>query len=128
MFNGNCEEALKFYAITIGGEIKNLSRFEGSPAEHLNTDQQKVLHANFEGSGIAFMASDGTMESVNNIGNIHLCIDFKDSLAMENVFIAMSENGKITMPLEDTFGGAKFGMLTDQFGINWMFNCDKKED
>jgi uncharacterized glyoxalase superfamily protein PhnB len=24
----------------------------------------------------------------------------------------------------DTFWGARFGMLTDQFGINWMFNFD----
>ena len=33
------------------------------------------------------------------------------------------------MPLQDTFWGAKFGMLTDKFGINWMFNHDyeKKE-
>jgi PhnB protein len=24
------------------------------------------------------------------------------------------------MPMEDTFWGAYFGMLTDKFGINWM--------
>jgi PhnB protein len=37
----------------------------------------------------------------------------------------MSRGGKITMPLEDTFWGARFGMLTDKFGVNWMFNYDK---
>jgi PhnB protein len=30
------------------------------------------------------------------------------------------------MPLEDTFWGARFGMLTDKFGISWMLNCEKK--
>ena len=122
MFNGNCEEALNFYAKTIGGDIQNLSRFEGSPVEGVTSDKQKVMHANFEGKGISFMASDGAQQTVANIGNIHLCIDFKDAAAMENVFNAMSEGGKVTMPLQDTFWGAKFGMFTDKFGINWMFN------
>jgi PhnB protein len=127
MFNGTCEEALNFYAGTIGGEIKNLSRYEGSPAESMGTDKQNVMHAVFEGNGIAFMASDGSSkESVGNLGNVHLCLDFNDANAMTNVFNALGEGGKITMPLQDTFWGAKFGMLTDKFGINWMFNSESK--
>ena len=124
MFNGNCETALNFYAQTLGGEIKHLSRFEGSPAESMSADKQKVMHATFEGNGFSFMASDGAREVVDNVGNIHLSLNFRDAHAMENVFNAMSEGGKISMPLQDTFWGAKFGMLTDKFGINWMFNCE----
>ena len=36
MFNGNCEEALKFYAKAFGGEIKNLMYYEGSPVENMD--------------------------------------------------------------------------------------------
>ena len=126
MFNGDCERALNFYAKTIGGEIKHLSRYEGSPAESMSADKQKVMHATFEGNGFTLMAADGSQEPVNNASNIHLTLDFKDSHAMENVFKAMSEEGKVTMPLQDTFWDAKFGMLTDKFGINWMFNCELK--
>ena len=39
--------------------------------------------------------------------------------------MAFSDHGHITMPLQETFWAARFGMLTDQFGINWMFNLDK---
>lgn len=35
----------------------------------------------------------------------------------------MSEGGKVSMPLQDTFWEARFGMLQDKFGVNWMFNC-----
>lgn len=126
MFNGNCEEALNFYSATIGGEIKHLSRYEGSPAESMSADKNKVMHATFEGNGVVLMAADGG-QTVTNSGNIHLCIDFKDATAMDNVFNALSDGGKITMPLEDTFWGARFGMLTDKFGINWMFNCESKQ-
>ena len=39
-------------------------------------------------------------------------------------FEALADGGKVTMPFGDTFWGAKFGMLTDRFGIPWMFNCE----
>lgn len=30
------------------------------------------------------------------------------------------------MPLDMMFWGARFGMVKDKFGINWMFNCENK--
>jgi PhnB protein len=29
------------------------------------------------------------------------------------------------MPLQETFWAARFGMLTDRFGISWMFDLEK---
>ena len=46
---------------------------------------------------------------------------------MEDVFNKMAEGGKITMPLQEQFWGAKFGMLRDKFGVSWMFNCELKK-
>ena len=126
MFNGNCEEALNFYADALDGEIKNLSRYEGSPAESMSADKQKVMHANFVANDLAFMAADG-QQTTADAGMVHLCLDFKDADVEEKVFNALSAGAKITMPLQDTFWGAKFGMLTDKFGINWMFNCEVKK-
>jgi PhnB protein len=31
------------------------------------------------------------------------------------------------MELQDTFWGARFGMLKDKFGVNWMFNQEKNK-
>lgn len=28
------------------------------------------------------------------------------------------------MALENQFWGARFGMLSDKFGVNWMLNCE----
>lgn len=128
MFNGNCEEALKFYENTLGGEIKDLMRFEGSPAENMSEDKQKVMHAHFAVDGnLLFMASDsgsGGQQAVSG-GMVHLSLNFTDAGRIQQVFSAMSEAGNVTMPLQDTFWGATFGMLTDRFGVNWMFNYDK---
>jgi PhnB protein len=43
------------------------------------------------------------------------------------LFNALAKGGQITMPLNDMFWGAYFGMLTDQFGVQWMVNCDQNE-
>jgi PhnB protein len=29
------------------------------------------------------------------------------------------------MPIQQTFWSPRFGMLTDQFGIPWMVNCEQ---
>ena len=44
----------------------------------------------------------------------------------EKYFDGVSEGGKITMPLEETFWNSYFGMATDKFGVNWMFSFDLK--
>jgi PhnB protein len=127
MFNGNCEEALNFYAKAFNGEIKDLNRFEGSPAEGMSEDKQKVMHANFVAKGIFFMASDGGKETDKG-GMVQLSVNVEDAAELDKVFNAMSEGGNITMPLQNTFWGARFGMLQDRFGVNWMFNHELKKD
>lgn len=126
IFNGNCEEALNFYAQALNGEIKDLMRFEGSPAEGMSADKQKVLHAHFKAGEVFFMASDNPGgPQASGSGMVHLSLNFTDAEQQKKVFDALAEGGSITAPLEDTFWGATFGMLTDKFGINWMFNYDK---
>jgi len=46
-FNGDCEEAFKFYEQLLGGKIEAMFRHEGSPAaSHVPPEWgQKILHA-----------------------------------------------------------------------------------
>jgi PhnB protein len=43
----------------------------------------------------------------------------------ERIFHALSENGTVQMPIQETFWARRFGMLVDQFGTPWMVNCEK---
>src|SRR5438445_6720 len=47
-----------------------------------------------------------------------------ESAEAERIFKALSENGTVTMPLQQTFWAVRFGMLVDRFGIPWMVNCE----
>lgn len=46
----------------------------------------------------------------------------------EKLFKGLAAGGKVTMPLEKTFWGAYFGMLTDKFGINWMVSVEQRNN
>jgi len=48
-----------------------------------------------------------------------------DSIEEQNrVWDKLSAGGTIRMALHETFWGARFGMLTDKFGIDWMLICE----
>lgn len=129
IFHGNCEEALNFYAEALGGEIKGMNRYAGSPAEEMATDKQKVMHAHFESKDVFFMAADagigGAVETTS--GMIHMSLSFDDVGEMEKVYNNLSKGAEVFMPLQKTFWGAMFGMLTDKFGVKWMLNCELKK-
>jgi uncharacterized glyoxalase superfamily protein PhnB len=40
--------------------------------------------------------------------------------------VSSGEGASVGMPLQDTFWGARFGMLCDKYGINWMLNWQKQ--
>jgi PhnB protein len=40
------------------------------------------------------------------------------------LFAALSEGGKMEMPMEDQFWGDYFGDRVDRFGVRWMVNAE----
>ncbi|HUH33064.1 MAG TPA: VOC family protein [Daejeonella sp.] len=134
-FNGNCEEAFNFYKSVFGGEFPMISRFkdmppaEGQPA--MNVDGEKIMHVSLPISReTSLMGSDvgGEWAKHNVVGNnIQLSVNAENEEEAKRIFNALSEGGRVTMPLDKTFWGALFGMFIDKFGIYWMVNYDYQE-
>lgn len=61
------------------------------------------------------------MEVGNNFA-ISIRPDSKEDA--DRFFNALAKGGKVTTPIADVFWGSYFGMLVDQFGIQWMINFD----
>jgi uncharacterized glyoxalase superfamily protein PhnB len=38
----------------------------------------------------------------------------------DRVFAALSQGGKVVMPLDDAAWGGRFGVIHDRFGLEWM--------
>lgn len=129
IFNGQCEEALKFYEKCIGGKIAFKTTYGESPMakETPKERHNKILHSRFEVGDSVFMASDAPPERYEEPKGFSVTLNLKDPKEAERVFTALSEKGKVHMPIQETFWALRFGMLNDQFGTPWMINCEKSE-
>lgn len=130
-FNGNAAEALAFYSKAFDGQVLFQQTYGDSPMEGQDKAwKDKVMHATFQAGSLSFMVSDvmHPEQQVTAGTNTQLSLNFKHEEDIDRVFAALSDGARITMPLQDTFWGAKFGMLTDKFNINWMFNFDRPKE
>lgn len=137
-FNGNCEEAFLFYRSVFGGEFTYMGRFnEMPPSDDENqpklseADGNKIMHVTLPiSSETCLMGSDtgGEWSSQFKQGNnISLSINASSMDEADRLFNGLSAGGHVTMPMNQSFWGAYFGMFTDKFGINWMVNYDTNE-
>lgn len=134
-FEGNCEEAFNFYKSVFGGEFIYLGRYEEMPAQEgmppaPEEVKKKIMHVALQVGETILMGSDsvgGCAPSFVEGNNISLSINAGSRGETEKLFHALSQGGKIMMPLGDTFWGDYFGMFTDKFGINWMVSAGMKE-
>ena len=131
-FNGNCMQAFDFYKSVFGGEFPYVGTFgEMPPMEGKETpeeDKNKIMHISLPISKeTILMGSDTAGEWASNHkegNNFSISINAESKEEADKLFNGLSEDGKVTMPMSDTFWGAYFGMFTDKFGINWMVNYD----
>ena len=128
--DGTAARAIELYEKALGAKTEAVMRFgDAAEVKSAPADKDRVMHALLHIGGGVVMISDtmpGTPADAGMHGNTHVALHFDDPVEMGRKFEALSAGGKITMPLQDTFWGAKFGMLTDAFGIRWMFNCENK--
>jgi PhnB protein len=126
-FDGNCEEALKFYEKVLGAKILAMMTHENTPAaEHAPVEwRNKILHGRMTIGDQVLMASDAPPENFQKQGRFSLNLGFTDPIEAERIYRALAEGGTETMPIAETFWAVKFGMLVDRFGIPWMVNCEK---
>lgn len=127
-FNGNTEEAFNFYKSVFGGDFAMLMRFRDAPGlENIPEElRDKIMHIALPvGNGTMLMATD-SLESLGQKlvqGNNHYFMISSDSKEeADMLFQKLSVNGKVEMPLQDTFWGDYYGSFTDQFSIQWMIN------
>lgn len=135
-FARNTEEAFQFYQSVFGGEfIGGISRFGDIPPQEgmpplAEEDRNLVMHIALTITGGHQLMGTDAPESfgfqVNKGNNVHINLQPDTRKETERLFNALSAGGKITMELQDMFWGDYYGSFTDQFGIQWMVNCNEK--
>lgn len=131
LFNGDAAKAIELYEKTLGAKTDGVMRYGDGPGcdEMPEKDKNLVMHAMLHVGGGIIMVSDAMPGQPVTVGNsVQVVLDFDDKEEMVGKFNALAATGKIRMPLEDTFWGAHFGMLTDAVGVSWMFNYNLKKE
>jgi|SRR6516165_1031935 PhnB protein len=124
-FEGRAEEATTFYTQVFGAEVQMLLRYKDNPEPAPEGmippgGENKVMHLALKIGDTIVMGSDGRCSGTPSFQGFALSYTAKDTEEADRVFAALSEGGKVQMPLGKTFFSPSFGMVADRFGISWM--------
>ncbi|WP_209121255.1 VOC family protein [Alkalihalobacillus sp. BA299] len=131
-FNGNCREAVEYYAQVFETEKPQIMTFGDSPPnpEFVLPEEAKnlVMHTRLTIAGSNVMFSDVFPGMPFNPGNnISLAIISKNIDEIKSFFNKLKDGGTVGMELQETFWSKCYGQVTDKFGIIWQFNYDSGE-
>ncbi|AJS58229.1 VOC family protein [Paenibacillus sp. IHBB 10380] len=130
-FNGNCRDAVEFYAQVFGAGQPQIMSFGETPPnpEFPLPEEAKdlVMHSrlNIQGSNVMFSDVFPGMPFVAG-NNISLAIVSKNIDDVKSLFDKLKDGGKVGMELQETFWSKCYGSVTDKFGIEWQFNYDNE--
>jgi len=121
-FDGNTRDAMTFYANCLGADL-NVQTFKDAGVPGPPGSEDRVIHARLSKGSAVLMASDSMpgME-VRQGNNFFVSVECESMEEIQKFYKAFSEGATVIMELQDQFWGAHFGMLTDKYGIGWMFN------
>jgi PhnB protein len=125
-FNGQCEAAFRFYERCLDGTITFMLTWGNSPATSDAPPgwDAKIYHATLKiGDGV-ITGADVPPKQYEQPKGFSIVLEMDDPIAAERIFHALATNGRIEMPLQETFWASRFGFVIDQFGIAWTINCE----
>jgi len=135
-FSRSTEQAFVFYQSVFrsefAGQIQRFGDTPGAPGKPPMAEADRILVMHVELpilGGHVLMGADAPESmgfSLTQGNNVYINLEPDTRAETDRLFEALSVNGTPEMPLEEMFWGGYFGILTDQFGIRWMFNCRSK--
>lgn len=122
-----------FYKSVFGGEFSYIGRFNEMPQDEniklSEADGNKIMHVSLPISAETNLFGSDTVGAWSpklvQGNNYSISINASSKEEADRLFNGLSAGGQVTMPLENTFWGAYFGMFVDKYGINWMVNFDE---
>jgi PhnB protein len=121
-YGGNCEQAFRFYAEHLGGQITMMVTHGQQP----NPDnvppgwKNAILHARMNLGETELMGADVPPERFQPMRSAYLSLVAGSIDEAERIYTVLSEGGEIFMPMQETFFAFRFAMLRDKFGTSWM--------
>jgi PhnB protein len=128
-FDGNTEEAFRFYKGVFGGDFSTFQRFKDTPQapQKLSKEESEMM------MHVALPLGDNTLMGTDTLAsqghkltkgnNFSISIDADSKEKADSMFKGLSKGGKVDMPMQKTFWDSYFGMCTDKYGVQWMVSA-----
>ncbi len=131
-FDGNCREALAFYAKVFQSEVQVLMTYGQMPPDPNYTvsdaDKEYVMYSSVPIFGCNVMFCDVPSDMPLTKGdNISPTLSTDDKEEIRCIFDELSQGGEVLMPLEKTFWSELYGMVQDKYGVIWQLSAGKPE-
>jgi PhnB protein len=132
-FMGNTEEAFNFYKNCFNSEFEgpihrmgNVPPGPGMP-ELKDHEKNMIMHIELPITGGHVLMGTDALESMGHKlefgNNVSIQLEPDTRAEADRLFAALSQDGKVGVPMMDMFWGAYFGAFVDKFGVRWMINC-----
>nr|WP_218652960.1 VOC family protein [Paenibacillus sp. 79R4] len=130
-FNGNCREAVEYYAQIFETEKPQFMAYGDNPPnpEYSLPEAAKnlIMHSRLNINGSNVMFSDVFPGSPFTVGNnISLAYVSKDIDQVKQLFNKLQDGGSVKMELQETFWSKCYGNLRDKFGIEWQMSYESE--
>ncbi len=128
-FQGQCAQALAFYAQVFGGTGLQTMRYADGPgasADWLASD--RIMHGQITIFDGTLMASDYP-PGVSGDGQAGFSVmqTAPDVATAQAIFDQLAQGGAVIDAFRETFFSPGFGMVKDQFGTHWIISTLPQE-
>ncbi len=115
MFEGRAREAIDHYRSVFPqarlGFLKPHPQGEG------------VMLAELDIAGTRVLLSDSSVHHAFSFTpSVSLFVETDDAAALDRAFAALSDGGRVLMPLDDYGFSRRFGWTDDRFGVSWQLS------
>ena len=126
-FNGNCREAVEYYAEVFRLEKPQFMICKDVPGipDLVGTDEDRskglIMYAGLKIKGSTVMFSDALNNRIVNLeSNVCLTVNCNTIEETKEIFNRLKNGGKVNVDLQEVFFSKCLGSLTDKFGLNWF--------
>jgi PhnB protein len=124
-FDGECEAAFQFYERCLGGKFSFSMTYGQSPlAGQVPAEfHGKIIHASLELGDQVLTGADVLKQDYRKPQGTWVMLHLDTTDETDRVFAALAKDGKVELPIQETFWAPRFGMVTDAFGTPWIVQC-----
>ncbi|MED3561318.1 VOC family protein [Bacillus xiapuensis] len=132
VMDGNAKEAIQFYQKALDAQVlfsQSFGEMPENPEFTLPAEaKDRISHATIKIGDSDLMFSDTFPGQPHQSGSqVTICITTDDAEKAKKFFDALSDNGQVTMPLQETFFSPAYGNVIDKYGVHFQIFTEGKQ-